>query len=510
MAGFLRFENISKHFPGVKALDGVSFEVREGSVHGLVGENGAGKSTLLKILSGAHPPSDGSLFLGGKEVAFAWPRDAFDAGIAVIYQELNLVPDMSVADNLLLGHMPNLRGFVQKVKLVEIANEMLDYLTEPIDPNTKIKRLPLAQRQMIEIGKALLHNAKVIAFDEPTSSLSEKETQQLFKIIAALKAKGCAIIYVSHRLHEIFEVCDALTVFRDGRLIETFQDLEGVTNNDVVSRMVGRSIEDIYGYRSREIGEVVLDVRELTGPGIAEPVSFSVKKGEIVGFFGLVGAGRSELMRILYGVEKSTSGSVTLNGTRVSIDSPEKALSSGIVLCPEDRKLEGIIPVRDVKENINISVRKQFVKACFFLDKGRERANARDFIDKLQIKTPSMEQLAGNLSGGNQQKVILARNLSIETELFILDEPTRGIDVGTKSEIYRLIYSLAEMGKAVIVVSSELPEIIGISDRIIVMRLGKIVTEISRDQASEENILHHALVVYDRAQNRSLTTGDSK
>ncbi len=510
MAGFLRFENISKHFPGVKALDGVSFDVREGSVHGLVGENGAGKSTLLKILSGAHPPSGGSVLLGGKEVQFAWPKDAFDAGIAVIYQELNLVPDMSVADNLLLGHVPNLRGFVQKEKLLEIANGMLDYLMEPIDPNRKIKRLPIAQRQMIEIGKALLHNAKVIAFDEPTSSLSEKETQQLFKIIAGLKEKGCAIIYVSHILNEIFEVCDALTVFRDGRLIETFDDLEGVTRDDVVSRMVGRSIEDIYGYRSREIGEVVLDVRELTGPGIPEPVSFSVRKGEIVGFFGLVGAGRSELMRILYGVEKMYSGTVILNGTQVSIDSPERALNAGIVLCPEDRKLEGIIPVRDVKENINISVRKQFVKVGFFINKARERANARDFIEKLQIKTPSMEQLAGNLSGGNQQKVILARNLSIETELFILDEPTRGIDVGTKSEIYRLIYSLAEMGKAVVVVSSELPEVIGISDRIIVMRLGKIVTEVYRDRATEEIILHHALVAQDRAQKTSLTTGDSK
>ena len=493
MTSFLEFRDISKQFPGVQALNEVSFGVQEGSVHGLVGENGAGKSTLLKILSGAHPPSSGSVLMNGQEVAFSSPRDALDAGISVIYQELNLVPDMSVAENLLLGHMPQQRGFINRDKLLQTARDMLDYLTESIDPNVKIRRLPIAQRQMIEIGKALLHNAKVIAFDEPTSSLSGMETEQLFKIIEGLRADGCAIIYVSHRLNEIFEVCDALTVFRDGRLIETFDQMGSVTHDMVVSRMVGRSIQDIYGYRPRNTGEIVLDVQAVTGPGVSEPASFSVRKGEILGFFGLVGAGRSELMRILYGVQKASAGRVLLNGKQVVIDSPEKALNVGIALCPEDRKLEGIIPVRDVKENINITVRKQFVRAGFFLNKARERANAADFIAKLQIKTPSMEQLAGNLSGGNQQKIILARNLSIKTTVIILDEPTRGIDVGTKSEIYRLIYSLGEMGMAVVVVSSELPEIIGISDRIIVMSKGRIVAEVPRDQANEEDILHHAL-----------------
>ena len=481
--------------------------MREGSVHGLVGENGAGKSTLLKILSGAHPPSGGSVLLDGRQMVFSSPGDALSCGIAVIYQELNLVPDMSVAENLLLGHMPNRRGFINRETLVQTARGMLEYLMEDIDPHVKVRRLPIAQRQMIEIGKALLHNAKVIAFDEPTSSLSEMETKRLFRIIEALKDKGCAILYVSHRLNEIFEVCDSLTVFRDGRLIETFEDMNGVTHDMVVSRMVGRSIEDIYGYRPRETGAVVLDVREVTGPGVCQPASFSVRKGEILGFFGLVGAGRSELMRILYGVVRASSGSVLLDGRQISIDSPEKALSQGIALCPEDRKLEGIIPVRDVKENINISVRKQFVRAGFFLDKSRERDNAADFIEKLHIKTPSMEQLAGNLSGGNQQKIILARNLSIKTAVIILDEPTRGIDVGTKSEIYRLIYSLGEMGKAVVVVSSDLPEIIGISDRIIVMSKGRIVAEVPREQATEQLILHHALSGHG---NGRTTTGAEK
>ncbi len=507
MTSFLEFRNISKHFPGVQALDGVSFGVREGSVHGLVGENGAGKSTLLKILSGAHPPTSGSVLLSGQEVGFSSPRDALDAGIAVIYQELNLVPDMSVAENLLLGHLPQRRGFIRREKLFQTARGMLDYLTENIDLNVKVKRLPIAQRQMIEIGKALLHNAKVIAFDEPTSSLSGMETKQLFRIIEALRAEGCAIIYVSHRINEIFEICDALTVFRDGRLIETFERMSSVTHDMVVSRMVGRSIEDIYGYRSRETGETVLDVQAVSGPGVSEPASFSVRKGEIVGFFGLVGAGRSELMRIIYGVEKAIAGKVLLNGKQVLIDSPAKALNVGIALCPEDRKLEGIIPVRDVKENINISVRKQFVRAGFFLNKARERENAADFIEKLQIKTPSMEQLAGNLSGGNQQKIILARNLSIRTAVIILDEPTRGIDVGTKSEIYRLIYSLGERGMAVVVVSSELPEIIGICDRIIVMSKGAIVAEVPRAQATEETILHYALSGHGNGQT---TTGEAK
>jgi L-arabinose transport system ATP-binding protein len=493
MAEYLAFQNISKHFPGVEALDGVSFTVREGSVHGLVGENGAGKSTLLKILSGAHPPTHGAVLLQGQAVHFAAPKDAIDAGVAVIYQELNLVPEMTVAENLLLGHLPTRTGFIDKTRLEEAARGMLAELMEGVDPRVKVRRLPIAQRQMLEIGKALLRDAKVIAFDEPTSSLSERETRQLFRIIQALKDKGHAIIYVSHRLNEIFEVCDALTVFRDGRLIETFDTLAGVSHDDVVSRMVGRSIEDIYGYQARPTGATVLEVRGVTGKGVAEPASFSVRAGEILGFFGLVGAGRSELMRLVYGLEKILSGSIVLKGKHVAIDSPARAMAEGIVFGPEDRKLEGIIPVLDVNDNISICVRRRFARAGLFIDKARERANTAEFIERLQIKTPNMEQLAGKLSGGNQQKVILARNLSMQTELIILDEPTRGIDVGTKSEIYRLIYRLAESGKAVIVVSSDLPEIIGICDRILVMRDGKIVKEIAREQATEQTVLKHAL-----------------
>jgi len=497
MNAYLEFRNITKVFPGVRALDDVSLSVKQGSVHGLVGENGAGKSTLLKILSGAHPQTDGVILINGEECRFNSPKEAIDKGTAVIYQELNLVPEMTVAENLMLGHIPARKGFIDKRELFEVSRKEIEYLMEDINPNEKVKNLPIAQRQMIEIGKALLHDAKIIAFDEPTSSLSEKETKQLFRIILSLKEKGCSVIYVSHRLNEIFEVCDAVTIFRDGKKVATYNSMDEVNHDLVVSKMVGRAIEDIYSYRPRTIEGPVFHVENISGPGVPEPVSFTIHRKEIVGFFGLVGAGRSELMRLVYGHTRKKSGTLTLNGRNVNAASPAASLAEGIVLCPEDRKAEGIIPIRDVTENINISVRKKYVKAGFFLDKKKERDNAAAFIEKFQIKTPSLEQLVGNLSGGNQQKVILARNLSLSTELIILDEPTRGIDVGTKSEIYKLMYDLAEAGNAIIFVSSELPEILGVSDRIIVMRDGMIVKEIMREDASEETVLHYALPEYD-------------
>jgi len=493
MDGYLQFKGISKQFPGVQALDNISLSVNEGSIHGLVGENGAGKSTLLKILSGAYTPTKGSIFINGKEIRFKSTKSARDSRVAVIYQELNLVPEMNVAENLLLGHLPAKHGFIQTSVLDNIAARQLALLLEDIDPHTIVKNLPIAQRQMIEIGKALLLNAKIIAFDEPTSSLSEKEKNQLFAIVRNLKKQGCVIIYVSHLLNEIFELCDSVSVFRDGKLIKTFEDMRLVNNDMIVKKMVGRSIVDIYGYKSREQGETVLEVKGLKGPGIQKPVNFSVKSGEVLGFYGLVGAGRSELMRIIYGLSEKESGNIFLNGKEVFIKNPGNALVSGIVLCPEDRMREGIIPVRDVNENINITVRKHFVKFGIFLDQVKERQNATDFIDKLKIKTPSLEQLVINLSGGNQQKVILARFLSIETKVIIMDEPTRGIDVGTKSEIYRLIHKLAESGKAIILVSSELPEVLGISDRVIVMRDGQKITELDHADVTEKKVLHFAL-----------------
>lgn len=493
MNTFLEFQNISKIFPGVKALDNVSFGVARGSVHGLVGENGAGKSTLLKILSGAYTPTSGDVSINGAKKVFHSTRDALHANIAVIYQELNLVPELTVAENLLLGHMPQTSLLIDKRQMYRIAQKQIEELMEEFDPKTKVKDLSIGQRQMIEIGKALLHNAEILAFDEPTSSLSEREVKQLFKIIKNLQHQGKAIIYVSHRMEEIFKVCDTVTVFRDGKRIETFPDMAKVTHNLLVQRMVGREIKDVYGYRSRKQGEPLFEVKQLRGKGLKKEVSFRVARGEIVGFFGLVGAGRSELLKVIFGAPPAEAGTVSIHGEPLVIKNPIAAINHGICLTPEDRKYEGIIPVRSVSENINISCRRHFLRAGLFLDKAKERANTDNFIAKLAIKTPSRNQLIGNLSGGNQQKVILARWLSEQMDVFLLDEPTRGIDVGAKFEIYQLMYQLAEEGKAVVFVSSDLPEVMGVADRVIVMRDGAITGELNRKDVSEERLLSMAL-----------------
>ena len=502
MTPYLEFKSVGKTFPGVRALDDISFNIKQGEVHGLVGENGAGKSTLLKILSGAHSPTDGCLYIDGKQVEFNSTRAAIDAGIAIIYQELNLVPDMSVAENLLLGHMPKRRGFVDHKKMKKIAQDQLDFIMEDIDPSQKIKELSIGQRQMIEIAKALLQDSQIIAFDEPTSSLSDKETRRLFKIIQTLKENGKAVIYVSHRMEEIFEICSRVTVFRDGKHVETFEDMKQVNHDILVSRMVGRDISDVYSYRERAQGECIMSVSNMMGPALKKPASFELKEGEILGFFGLVGAGRTELMRLIYGIDKRTSGHVEVEGREANHAAPRESVENGLVYCPEDRKYEGIVPVRSVDENINISARRHYVKAGIFLDKKKETANTMKFIQRLDIKTPSKEQKVGNLSGGNQQKVILARWLSEEVKVLIMDEPTRGIDVGTKNEIYHLMYELTEEKKGIICISSDLPEVMGVSDRMIIMREGEIVASLNRNEFSEEKILSLALPVDDAKQEK--------
>jgi len=489
---YLRFHGIQKTFPGVTALDGIDFGLREGSINALVGENGAGKSTLLKILSGAYSPTAGYLELAGQRRDFRSTRDALQAGIAVIYQELNLVPDMTVEENLLLGHMPARLGFIDRAGMRRAVAAELERLGERIDPAAKVRSLSIAQRQMLEIAKALLLDAKVLAFDEPTSSLTEREVRKLFELIRELKRKGCCIIYVSHRLEEIFELCDAVTIFRDGRLVEDRKDMTGVDHPFLVSRMVGRSIENVYSWRPRPLGDCALEVSGLTGRGLREPASFSVRKGEILGFFGLVGAGRSELMKLLFGAGGPCGGEVRIHGRRASYRSPRGALGHGIALCPEDRKSEGIFGVRSVAENINISVRRTYTRFGW-IHPGRERRNAEGFQQRLRIRTPSLAQPIAKLSGGNQQKAILARWLSEDIKVLLMDEPTRGIDVGTKNEIYSIMYELAERGIAVIVVSSDLPEILGVSDRVLVMREGRIVASLDRAEAAPDLILRHAL-----------------
>jgi len=490
----LAFDSVSMEFPGVKALGGVSFPVHAGSIHALMGENGAGKSTLLKILSGAYRPSTGTLQIDGQPRAFHATADALAAGVAVIYQELHLVPEMSVAENLFLGHLPQRFGIVNRGALEKAARQQLELVGEKIDPWTKLGRLPLAQRQMVEIAKALTRGARIIAFDEPTSSLSDREVRRLFSIIRDLKTRGCAILYVSHRMKEIFQLCDQITILRDGRHVAT-SELASLDRDAVVRRMVGRDLADIYDYSPRPPAGPGLEVEGIAGPGLAEPISFSVSAGEIFGIFGLIGAGRTELLRLVYGAVPRVAGHVQVGGKRVEFDSPRAAIKAGIVLCPEDRKKEGVVPIRSVLENINLSARRRNAKFGFLIDEAWEQANARQRVEQFRVKTPSVEQLIRNLSGGNQQKVILGRWLSETVKVILLDEPTRGIDVGAKSEIYAIIQDLARRGVCVIVVSSELPEVLGVADRIAVMRQGRIAAVLDRADASEEKLLRLALPV---------------
>ncbi|WP_343626368.1 L-arabinose ABC transporter ATP-binding protein AraG [Roseateles puraquae] len=494
MMALLQFDNISKHFPGVKALNGVSFEAHPGQVMGLLGENGAGKSTLLKILGGQYKPDGGRLLIDGQARHFASAGDAIAAGVAIIHQELQYVSELTVAENVLLGRLPTRFGLVDHQAARRQVAAQLAAIGVDLDPAARLSDLSIAQRQMVEICKAVMQDAKVIAFDEPTSSLSHRETEILFRLVKRLRAEGRTLIYISHRLEELYALCDACTIFRDGRKITTHDVMADVPRERLIADMVGRELQDIYDYRSRGHGPVRLDVRGLHSKRLPEPLSFAMRGGEVLGFFGLVGAGRSELMRLLYGADARRGGEVWLDGQPVAARSPADAIAAGIVLCPEDRKEQGILAQSSVAENINVSCRRHGLAAGVFLRHGQEAQRADDFIKKLRIKTPSREQEIRLLSGGNQQKVILARWLAEPgLKVLILDEPTRGIDVGAKNEIYRIIHDVAASGCCVIVISSELPEVLGIADRVIVMRDGRISGELDRAHASETAALALAL-----------------
>jgi len=490
---YLSFRGISKTFPGVKALSDISFDCYAGQVHALMGENGAGKSTLLKILSGNYAPSAGTLVLQGKEVSFGDTTAALNAGVAIIYQELHLVPEMTVAENIYLGQLPQKGGLVNRSLLNYEARLQLEHLGLDIDPQTPLKYLSIGQWQMVEIAKALARNAKVIAFDEPTSSLSAREIDNLFRVIRELRNEGRVILYVSHRMEEIFALSDAITVFKDGRYVRTFDDMQQVNHDSLVQAMVGRDLGDIYGWQPREYGAEMLRLEGVKAPGVRHPVSFSVRRGEIVGLFGLVGAGRSELMKGLFGGTRITAGQLIIDGKPLTIQNPAHAIRAGMMLCPEDRKAEGIIPVHSVRDNINISARRKSVRAGCLINDGWEVENADHHIRSLNIKTPGAEQLIMNLSGGNQQKAILGRWLSEEMKVILLDEPTRGIDVGAKHEIYNVIYALASRGVAVLFASSDLPEVLGVADRILVMREGEIAGELLHGEADEKQALSLAM-----------------
>jgi L-arabinose transport system ATP-binding protein len=495
----LQFDSIGRTFPGVVALDNVSFGVRAGSVHALMGENGAGKSTLLKILAGAQPPTSGRMLIGEGNAAephvFRDTAHALKAGIAVIYQELHLVPELSVAENILLGHAPTAGGvFISRSAMRAKAAQLLKELGETtIDPSAKISSLPIAQRQMVEIAKALSWDAKIIAFDEPTSSLSARETDRLMEVIARLRNAGKVILYVTHRMEEVYRICDAVTILRDGRHVLTAPELASVTRDELVRAMVGRDVKDVFAYSPRALGAVRLEAEGVVAKGLKAPASISVRAAEIVGLFGLIGAGRTEFLKAICGVAKRVDGSVKIDGTELQKDSPAAAIRAGIVYCPEDRKAEGIVPIASVKENMATGTRWRTALGKIFVAFKRETQTCAEFTKTLGIKTPGPWQEIRLLSGGNQQKVILARWMSGPVKVYLLDEPTRGIDVGARAEIYRLIQKLAEEGAAVVVISSDLPEVMGLSDRLIVMREGVQSAEFTRTEATPETVMAAAL-----------------
>ncbi|OCP19154.1 MULTISPECIES: L-arabinose ABC transporter ATP-binding protein AraG [unclassified Ensifer] len=493
MQDFLEFRSISKGYPGVQALSNVSFSVRKGAVHGLMGENGAGKSTLIRVLSGDQSADTGEILIDGEQQHYRSVRDAFHAGVIVIHQELQLVPELTVAENLWLGRFPGKAGVIDRQQLTGVVSRKLAEIGIEVDPAAKVASLSIGERQMVEIAKAVMLDARVIALDEPTSSLSSRESEILFALIDRLRANGTVILYVSHRLDEIFRLCDSLTVLRDGKLAAHHPDISKVTRDQIISEMVGREIANIWGWRERSLGEERLRVDGIAGPKLRNPLSFSVRRGEILGFFGLIGAGRSEMARLVYGADARDTGTVSVDGVAIEADSPPHSIRSGIVLCPEDRKFDGIVQGRSIEENMTISSRRHF-SPFGLINPAKEGALADKFIAKLRVRTPSRRQDIINLSGGNQQKVILGRWLSEEgVKVLVIDEPTRGIDVGAKSEIYEILYELAADGMAIVVISSELPEVMGIADRIMVMCEGRVAADIPRAEFDERRILAAAL-----------------
>lgn len=496
MAGMLEFQHICKYFPGVKALDDVSFQAHAGEVLAFLGENGAGKSTLLKVLNGDYQPTSGKYLLDGVEKHFHSPHQAIEEGISVIYQERQILLELSVAENIYLGRMPvNRFGIIDTRRANEMAARIIEDFGLPIHPSTKVKDLSIAYQQMVEIMKAYSReNLKVICFDEPTASLSDSEIEMLFKIIAKLKAEGKIIIYVSHRMDEIQRITDKVAIFKDGRYVDTVKT--GVVPEDEMIRMmVGRDLGDIYKDldRDKEIGDVLLEVKNVSSDYVKEN-SFVLHKGEVLGFSGLVGAGRTELMRAIIGADAMRTGEVLLEGKSIQNRSPHEAMEHGIVLVPEDRKLQGILANLSVSDNINISLLDQNSNKLGFVSREKEEKAAEEGIKNFKIKTPSPDKKIVELSGGNQQKCIVARWISTNPKVLILDEPTKGIDVGAKSEFYHMICQFAKQGLGVILISSELPEVIGLSDRIIVMKSLKIVGEVAGAEATESKLLSLGMI----------------
>ena len=489
----LSFQHISKSFPGVKALRDVSFSIRKGEVHALVGENGAGKSTLLNILKGIYQPDEGQIIYDGSSIKIKSPGHASSIGINMVHQEINLVPELTVGQNILLGNEPMGKGIaINYRELYRRCNEALKELDCPFSDKEQVKKLSAAQMQMIAIARSLMYNSKVVAFDEPTASLSNAETRHLFEIINKLKNNGTSIIYVSHRLEEIFEIADRVTVLRDGKVIDTL-NVKDVDKKTLVRLMVGREVSEYMQHTANySTEEVALKVENLTSDGIFENVSFELKRGEILGISGLVGSKRTDVVRAIFGADKFTSGNIYMNGKPIKIKSPNKAIKAGIALLPEERKSQGFIKLMSNDMNVNISSLDKSMKRGK-LDYRALKKNTEYYIKELKITPPNPDMETTNLSGGNQQKIVLAKWLSINSQIIIFDDPTRGLDVGAKSEIYRLMDEFVRNGNSIIMVSSELPEILGMSDRIIVMHEGKAVATLNGAEATEVDVLHYAM-----------------
>ncbi len=489
----LEMKNISKSFPSVKALDNVSLTVKAGTVHALMGENGAGKSTLMKCLFGIHTPDSGEILLDGKIVSFKSSKDALENGVAMVHQELNQALKRNVMDNLWLGRYPKRLGlFVSEKRMYEDSLKIFDELGIKIDPRKRMSDMPVAKRQMAEIAKAVSYNAKVIVLDEPTSSLTDKEVEQLFKIIATLKARGCAIIYISHKMEEILKISDEVTVMRDGKHIATRPASE-LDMNTIIKLMVGRELDSRFPPKTNKVGDTMLEVRDLSTvyTGVSD-VSFSVKKGEIVGISGLDGSGRTELLEAIFGISERKSGKIYLHGKEVKNKTPREAIKNGFAMLTEERRKNGIFSILNIRENTVISNIESYRQKLLYLSGRRMQSDTEKMIRAMRIKTPDQESKIETLSGGNQQKVILGRWLLTDPEILLLDEPTRGIDVGAKYEIYQLIIELASKGKSVIVVSGEMPELLGICQRILVMSGGRLAGELPAESATQEQIMRLA------------------
>ncbi len=488
----LNLRKISKYFPGIRALDEVDFTVRTGEVHALVGENGAGKSTLVKIMTGIYQPTSGSIYMNEEKVIFPSPIHSQKAGISAIHQEATMFPELSVVENIFMGHhiKKSERGLLNWVEMKKRTRELLTRLEMDIDVDILVKDLSIAQRHMVEIAKALSMDAKVVIMDEPTSALTLKEVEYLYRIIKKLKSQGRAIIFISHKFEEIFDIADHFTVLRDGKYIGE-GEIKDSSQDEIIRMVAGRTLDKMFPKIDTKPGKVVLKVEGLSRPGIFKDISFELHRGEILGFFGLVGAGRSEVMQTIFGIDTKKDGEITINGKKVDINNPNEAMAKGIAYVPEDRQLQGAILDMSIKDNISLPIIDKLSK-FIFLNHPKEWEITEQYARDMDIRATTWQQLVLSLSGGNQQKVVLAKWLATAPRILIMDEPTKGIDVGTKVAVHRIMSRLANEGIAIILVSSELPEILGMSDRIIVMHEGIITSCFNRDEANSENIIRAA------------------